>query len=123
MVKGILKGISRIMTMCPVFLDHQKYYFKEAFQNKMIILVFSFTRLERCIKCHLPKHWTKNHVLYKKSLKPRAHFFYTWNQVFFFLNLLFPFFSMLLEQKKLILNTLLVEQTLFISFWTEELEE
>ena len=37
-------NISKITTMCPVFPDHQKCYFK-AFQNKTIILILSFTRL------------------------------------------------------------------------------
>ena len=36
-------NISKIMTICPVFPDHQKYCFKEAFQNKTIILTFVST--------------------------------------------------------------------------------
>ena len=49
-----LYNISKIMTICQVFPDHQKCYFKEASQNKTIIMSFSFTKLQRCIKHHLP---------------------------------------------------------------------
>ena len=38
-------NISKIMTMFPVFPDHQTCCFKEAFQNKTIILTLSFTGL------------------------------------------------------------------------------
>ena len=41
------------MTMCPVFPDHQKCYFKEVFQNKTIILTLRLTGLQRCIKFRL----------------------------------------------------------------------
>ena len=40
-----LYNISKIMIMYPIFPDHQKCYFKEAFQNKTIILMLSFTGL------------------------------------------------------------------------------
>ena len=36
-----LYNISKIMTMCPVFQDHQKCYFKEVFQNKLFWCLLS----------------------------------------------------------------------------------
>ena len=47
-------NISKIMTMCPIFHGNQKFYLKEAFQNKTIILTLSFTGQQKCIKCYLP---------------------------------------------------------------------